>query len=464
MISVVLEPDGKRPLYEQLYLGIKEEIKSGRLRGGEKLPSKRKMADYLQISLRTVENAYAQLALEGYVAGVEKKAYYVQVVEQAGAKKALKAAWPTRPAATDVPSVWVHDLKTNRINMEDFPFSVWAKLMRQSLRDESSALIEPVHPQGDYALRQEIVNYLRQFRNMEVDAEQVVVGAGTEYLLGLITELLKGRVFALEEPNYHKPALILKSRAVDFHAINIDHEGLCLDKLNRTNASVVLITPSHHFPLGTVMSINRRLQLLQWASQSRERYLIEDDYDSEYRFNLKPVPPLHSLDRYNKVIYMNTFTRTLAPSLRIAYLVLPPALSNIYRQKLMFYACTVSAVEQYTLCKFMKGGYYERHLNRIRNICKTRRDTLLKGLEPLSEALSIHGQEAGLHLLLTSKKDMSDKTMVLRAAKKGIRVYGLSDYYLEPAKRTSTVIAGYGGFNISDLTQAAKLLVEAWRN
>ena len=461
MIDVALETKDKRPLYEQLYLGIRMAIESGGLKAGVKLPSKRKMADHLQVSLRTVENAYAQLTLEGYIGGIEKKAYYVQLVERPRPDRSVRpeSRTPTAPPDADC----LYDLKTNRINKQNFPVSIWAKLMRQCLREESEVLLEPVHPQGDLSLRREIVNYLREFRSMKVEADQIIVGAGTEYLLGLITELLRGRVFAIEEPNYHKPALIFKSRGVEFVPIDLDREGLCVDILGESKATAALVTPSHHFPLGTVMSINRRLRLLGWAAQKKERYLIEDDYDSEYRFNLKPVPPLHSLDRHDKVIYMNTFTRTLAPSLRIAYLVLPPPLLERYRRGLMFYACTVSEIEQRTLARLMGEGYYERHLSRIRTAYRMRRDALLGELESISGQISIRGQEAGLHLLLTATGRLSEEEMIRRALREGVRVYGLSAFYRNKVKRSSTVIAGYAGYDIPDLRLAAGLLIKAWR-
>lgn len=463
MITISLENRSGSPLYEQIYAHIRREIESGRLPAGAKLPSKRKMADHLKVSLRTVENAYAQLMVEGYVESFEKKGYVVCLSERppvkpncpAGRAKGLKPA--LKPATH-----CRFDLKTNRINKGDFPFSIWTKLMRSSLRDDSSALLEPVHPQGDPELRLEIVKYLRQFRSMEVEPDQVIIGAGTEYLIGLVTELLSGQTFAVEDPNYHKPAKIFASRRVDFVTVPLDDEGLRLDCLGKTMATAVLVSPSHHFPLGTVMSVNRRRQLIHWAAQKKERYLIEDDYDSEFRFALKPVPPLHSLDGQNKVIYMNTFTRSLAPSLRIAYLVLPPDLLDRYRRSLMFYSCTVSEIEQCTLWRFMRDGFYERHLSRIRKIYRDRRDGLLRGLSHLSEVMDIKGQEAGLHLLLTSKKGGSDERLVRMAGKKGVKVYALSGYYLKPEAKTATVIAGYAGYDVADLDTIASLLTEAW--
>jgi len=464
MITVKFKISDRHPLYEQLYRHIKQEIITGRLTAGDKLPSKRKLADHLKVSVRTVENAYAQLIVEGYIEGFEKKAYIICLSERHLVKQSQPSLRQKRFKTPVKPKDFCgFDLKTNRINLTDFPFSTWTKLMRSSLRDESEALLEPVHPQGDPNLRQEIVNYLRDFRSIEAAPEQVIIGAGTEYLIGLISELLSGQTFALEDPNYHKPAKILHSRRVNYVPIPLDNEGFRVDKLKRTKASVALVTPSHHFPLGTVMSVSRRMELIHWAARKEGRYLIEDDYDSEYRFALKPVPPLQSLDDRGKVIYMNTFTRTLAPSLRIAYLVLPPALLDRYRRNLMFYACTVSEIEQCTLWKFMRGGFYERHLSRIRGIYRLRRDALLSGLRPLSSQIIVEGQEAGLHLLLTSHRKGVEEKMVSQARQSGVRVYGLSGYYLDSSKRTSTVITGYAGYEAAELEGAAGLLVDSWR-
>lgn len=462
MITMSFDENSRQPLYGQLYGQIKQRIDDGSLKAGEKLPSKRKMANHLRISIRTVENAYAQLAVEGYIDAIEKKAYYVRPIENFKNKcnmvgKKKKIFEPEKNKEK-----FIYDLKTNKALMQDFPFSVWTKLMRESMHHEKAALLEPVHPQGDMVLRQEIVNYLGQFRDMRVTAEQIVFGAGTEYLLGLITELMPLCTFAIENPNYHKPAKIFSSRRVPYEAISMDDQGLCIEELKKSEASVVLITPSHHFPLGTVMSISRRRQLLLWAAEKQNRYLIEDDYDSEFRFALKPVPPLHSLDCNDKVIYLNTFTRTLAPSLRIAYLILPPKLLEQYHRNLMFYSCTVSEFEQCTLWRFIQGGYYERHLNRIRNIYKGRRDALLLGLNPLSNNISISGQEAGLHLLLTSKVCLSEIDMIKLAKRYGVKVYGLSAYYVDSIRETYTVIAGFAGYDEEQLTKAAALLVKAW--
>lgn len=461
MITLVFDEKNKRPLYEQLYRHIRENIESGTLKPSEKLPSKRKLAAHLQVSQSTVENAYAQLIAEGYIDSVEKKGYYVRKIETI--TKKLPSHTEIEPKEPVIPENILYDLRTNAVDTENFPFSVWTRLMRECLQNERSTLLHQIHPQGDPRLRQEIVRYLRDFRSMDVSPEQVVLGAGAEYLLGLITELLPGAEYALENPGYQKAGRILDSRRVPKHPILMDQAGMSIEALRNSTANTALVTPSHHFPLGTVMTINRRIQLLRWAYEDENRYLIEDDYDSEYRFALKPIPSLHSLDENDKVIYMNTFARTLAPSLRIGYIVLPRKLLVRYQKTLMFYSCTVSEFEQCTLRDFLSGGYYERHLNRMRTIYRSRRDAFMEGLSPAPSLIHINGQESGLHLLLEVRNGMTEQQLVAAAASMGIKVYPLSEYYFGEKPETSTVVIGYGGFREEALSAAASRLLRAWR-
>ena len=460
MLTPRLDEHRKEPLYEQLYLYIRESIESGALKEGEKLPSKRKLATHLQISQSTVENAYAQLIAEGYIDSVEKKGYFLRGVEP------TTLSPPAPPPCTETDRVQSealpYDLRTNAVDTKNFPYSVWSRLMRECMRQDPVSLLRPVHPQGDFALRREITNYLYAFRGMRVSPDQIILGAGTEYLLGLITELLPHAVFAFENPGYHKIAKLLHSRRIEAHPIAMDKEGMRVDELEHAPAAVALITPSHHFPLGTVMSYGRRQQLLGWAAQADDRYLIEDDYDSEFRFLLKPIPALYTLDHGNKVIYLNTFAKTLAPSFRIAYMILPDDLLARYKESLGFYSCTVSEFEQHTLKAFLQGGYYERHLNRMRTIYKGRRDAFIKGLSPLRDILTIRGQSAGLHLLLRVES-LTEAALVERGRVEGVGVYPLSGYYLSGVPETHTVVVGYAGLDAERLKEAAALLTRAWR-
>ncbi|MDL2280664.1 PLP-dependent aminotransferase family protein [Selenomonadales bacterium OttesenSCG-928-I06] len=459
LFTISFSEKNRQPLYEQLYKRIKQNIVEGILPQGKKLPSKRKLAEHLQISKNTVENAYAQLIAEGYVETVEKKGYFVRQIDSIIKKS--KSISDLLVEERDNNDTYIYDLKTNAVDLYNFPFATWAKLMREILRDENDSLLKPIHPQGDLSLRKEIARYLKEYKNMSVHPEQIILGAGSEYLFSLIIELLPNSVFAVENPCYHKIVRILQSRDIKFHPISMDAEGMRKDELEKTDSSIAFITPSRHFPLGTVMSINRRMQMLKWADTDNF-FIIEDDYDSEYRYALKPIPTLHSLDNDDKVIYLNTFTRTLAPSLRIGYMVLPPDLLETYRKKLTFYSCTVSEFEQRTLKKFLEKNYYERHLNRMRTIYKNRRDIFIRYLGSLANVLTIKGYEAGLHLLITSNK-MSEIELIQKAKENGVKVYGLSEYYLDQTPETNTVIVGYGGLATADVSEVAELLIKSWQ-
>ncbi|MDR3053230.1 MAG: PLP-dependent aminotransferase family protein [Coriobacteriales bacterium] len=512
MLTVVFEPGAKASLYEQLYRAIRSEIESGGIAANEKLPSKRKLATHLNISQCTVENAYAQLIAEGYLTSVEKKGYYANSLKpiarhhipknpprssergekttswQATAPPSLDSALPKRGVPNDGsrgvdalghPGLLAYDLRTNSIDTRHFPYSVWSKLMRECMRDEPDRLVSPVDPQGDFGLRTQIARHLREFRALDVAAEQIVLGAGTEYLLGMLTELLPEANFGIEDPGYHTFSSILQSRKRRYHPVAVDDEGLVVRQLETTAAQVALVTPSHQFPLGVIMSIARRQQLLNWAMADARRFIIEDDFNSGFHFGLRPVPALFCLDGGSRVIYLNSFANSLAPSLRIAYMVLPHELLARYRATLRFYSCTVSTFEQLTLKRFLRDGYFERHLNRMRKVYRRRQAALIEGLAPLRAGVSgdgsrcecergcgcgevrVFGQLAGLHLLI-SAQGLPEQELVRRAAQQGVGVYPLSAYHYGSRPETHTVIAGFAGYPTAELTQAVQRLAVAW--
>lgn len=333
--------------------------------------------------------------------------------------------------------------------------------MRQCMRDQPNSLVSPIDAQGDPGLRTEIAHFLHDYRNMEVSPEQIVLGAGTEYLLGLISELLPEETFAIENPGYHKFSKLLNSRHIPFCPIDLAGDGIDIEQLRNNEVSVALITPSHQFPLGFIMGIAQRQQLLAWANTAANKYLIEDDFNSEFHFVRRPIPSLYSLDTNGKVIYLNSFANTLAPSMRIAYMVLPSALLSKFQESLRFYSCTVSAFEQLTLRMFLQEGYFERHLNRMRTVYRKRQEALIGGLSALQDRLTISGQQAGLHLLLTMP-DLLEQELVDSAAQNGVAVYPLSDYFYSRHTEMHTVVVGFAGYQTDQLQQAAQRLVEAW--
>ena len=460
MLTYTLTKNDGVSLYEQLYRCIKADILSGRLPGGTKLPSKRALAAHLEVSVITVKTAYEQLMAEGYLTGVEKKGYFVAAVQPPLAAAAPPSAVLPEPEDRR----WFLDLVTNSIDAEDFPFTVWARLMRRTILEQGTGLLRPTPPQGSPALRRAIAAHLRQFRGMEVTAEQIIVGAGTEVLYSLLVQLLgQERRYAVEDPGYSKIARIYRSNRAAVSFVPLDEAGLSVSALRASEADVVHISPSHHYPTGLVMPIARRQQLLSWAREGTGRFILEDDYDSEFRFVGRPIPTLFSIDGGQHVIYLNTFSKTIAPSIRISFMVLPPALLEVFREKLGFYACTVSAFEQYTLAQFISGGYYEKHLNRMRKRYHQKRDAVIAALRTgaLAQRAHITEEDAGLHFLLRLDGAPPDETLRRAAEARGIRLAMLSDYYSDPALAPAHVLVmNYTGIDLEKLPAALTRLAE----
>lgn len=464
MLTYTLDKGAGVSLYEQLYRCVKEDILSGRLAAGEKLPSKRALAAHLEISVITVKNAYEQLMAEGYLSGVEKRGYFVSSV-----LPPVTAAPPApqETAAEPEERQWFLDLVTNSIDAEDFPFTVWARLMRQTILERGTGLLHSTPPQGAWALRRAIAAHLRQFRGMDAGAEQIIVGAGTEVLYTLLVQLFgRERIYGVEDPGYGKIARIYRSNGAAVAAIPLDDAGLSAEEQRRSGADVVHISPSHHYPTGRVMPITRRQELLHWAQERPERIILEDDYDSEFRFVGRPIPTLFSIDGGEQVVYLNTFSKTIAPSIRISFMVLPRHLLADFQEKLGFYACTVSAFEQYTLASFLSGGYYEKHLSRMRKHYRQKRDAVIGAVRqsPLADRATITEEDAGLHFLLRLDGAPPDDVLRREAEMRGVRLAMLSDYYQQPEDAPQHVlVVNYTGIDIEKLPAALERLAELWR-
>lgn len=400
---------GSDSLYEYLYKCIKNDILQGTLKTGEKLPSKRTFAKNLGISVITVENAYEQLIAEGYIYSIPKRGFYVTDFKQA-VEIEKRTFTPEIIPLTSGSHGYLADFTSNQTESELFPFTIWAKIIRELLNDSQIQLMINPPCGGVLSLRQAIAKYLKAFRNMTVLPEQIIIGAGTEYLYGLLIQLFGNeRIYAVENPGYQKIAKIYQSYQVHCEYISMDEAGVDITELEEKKAEIIHISPSHHYPTGIVIPISRRYELLGWAAKSENRYIIEDDYDSELRLSGHPIPTLQSIDVSDKVIYMNTFTKTLASTARISYMILPRTLLNMFYQKLSFYSCTVSTFEQYTLAKFIEEGYFEKHINRLRNYYLNKRNTIVGAIQNsrLKEYVTISGEEAGVHFLLkidTKKK------------------------------------------------------------
>lgn len=460
MLTYDLERRGKLARYDYLYRCIREDILSGRLRAGEKLPSKRALAAHLETAVSTVENAYAQLTAEGYVYSREKRGYFVSTMETHRAP----GTPPPMRAVREEEREWLLDMCGGGSGTEGFPFSVWAKLMRRVLSEQGEALLRATPHSGVYELREAIAQHLYRFRGMSVSPDQVVVGAGTEYLYNLIVQLLgREAVYGVEDPGYSKAVRIYALSGAAVRALPLDHGGVLPGAPAQEGVQVLHISPNHQFPTGAVMPIARRQSLLKWAGGQEGRFIIEDDYDSEFRFALRPIPTLKSIDRADCVIYMNTFSRTLAPSLRISYLVLPERLCAPYREKLGFYSSTVPAMEQHTLARFLSEGYFDSHVSRMRNFYRARRDRVLDAVRrsPLAGKCCVSGEDAGLHFLLTLSTRREDRALAEAAERAGIRLSFLSDYQLcADSAAPHVLVVNYPGVELEHLDEALRILAE----
>lgn len=451
-------------MYTHLYKCIKKDILARTLHAGEKLPSKRTLAKNLGVSLITVENAYAQLQVEGYIYSLPKRGYYVEKVEQKPASEPREnpAVLPQLPQKP----VYYADLTSSNVPEDTFPYNIWAKLLRRTLTtvDEHS-LLEDNSAGGVLPLRRAIAKHLYGFRGMDVAPEQIIIGAGTQILYNLLVQLLgREKTYALEDPGYPQLAAIYGANNISCRYLAMDKEGISAKTVEASGAQILHLSPSHQFPTGIVMPISRRCELLDWAGRDTGRYIIEDDYDCEFRLYGRPIPSLQSIDKEEKVIYTNTFSKTLAPTFRISYLILPPHLAALFYEKLGFYAGTVSNFEQFTLAKFIDGGYFERHLNRMRTYYRNKRDEVLKYLAECSaaSALEVEGEDSGLHFLLHLATDAADSELAGAAAKQGIRVKFLSAYFhAKKSDASHTLLMNYTGLANDHLYPALDRLFTA---
>lgn len=462
MLTYSFENKGSDSLYEYLYKQIKADIVSGTLTPDEKLPSKRALAKHLCISTITVENAYSQLTAEGYLYSIAKSGFYVSDITS---HKPVSTGKPQHElTASDMHTDYFADFVNNSTSTDTFPFATWTRLLRETMSENTGKLMMRSPSAGIMELRTSIADYLYQFRGMSVDPRQIIVGAGTEYLYGLLIQLLgHEKVYAVEDPGYQKITKIYHSNHVDCVPIPLDTQGIITDALLTSGADILHISPAHHFPTGIVTPISRRYEILSWAS-SGERYIIEDDYDSEFRLQGKPIPSLYSIDNSGKVIYINTFSKSLTSTIRISYMVLPKSLLARYDEELSFYSCTVSNFEQYTLAKFIEKGHLEKHINRMRNYYRNLRDTMLSCIknEPGYPYVTILEEDSGLHFLLKVNTKMRDNELIAAAGAQGIHISCLNQYYALPPKEDSrTIIINYSGIRTTNITESITRLFKA---
>ena len=465
-LLIPLKEDSRFPMYRQIYDHIKNEIQKGKMKAGEKLPSSRILAKNLCISRSTVDMAYDQLLAEGYIESVPCKGYYVCQMEGIYFDRKKKEFPEVNSGQKPSDTVYRWDFALNGIAPGGFPHNIWRKLSREVLSQEGDSLFQLGDPCGEPGIRQAVAEYLHSARGVDCDPGQIIIGAGNDYLLMLLWVILgKNRKIAMENPTYLSAYYDFLHMGSHILPVGRGEQGIRIEELEKTEADTVYVMPSHQFPMGMVMPLKRRTELLKWAGAREGRYIIEDDYDSEFRYKGKPIPALSGLDQIGCVIYLGTFSKSLAPSVRVSYMVLPRELMNTYLSLEHLFSVTVSRTDQKILELFLREGYYERHLNRMRAVYKNKHDLMVKCLKDMSHICTFSGEYAGVHLLVEFCNGLTEQEAVFRAKESGIKVYGVSEYRIQKtSKEENMVLLGYATLREEDIEKAMKSLKKIWEN
>ncbi len=458
MLFIPLDSQSSIPLYTQIYQYLREEILNGSLTVQQKLPSQRELSSLLSVSRTTIDLAYGQLTDEGYLLALPKKGYFVNEISALSRLSSAPASLKEAEEPLFQPS-YTYDFSPFSVDLAHFPYTVWQQLTRRALK-RGRDLFLLGDAMGDPPLRKAVASYLHQSRSVKCSPDQIVIGAGIDYLLQLLIHILgNNRSIAMENPSYIRAFHILQGLGCSISPIPLDRDGMNITQLSRSLCNTAYVTPSHQYPMGVIMPINRRLELLSWASAKNGRYIIEDDHDSEFRYKGKPIPSLQGIDSKGKVIYLGTFSRAIAPAIRAGYMVLPEALLELYHKKCGCYASTVSRIDQAILTSFLNEGYFERHLNRMRKLYKEKQDAMTCSLEKASLPLTIQGENAGMHLVVEIKNGQNEKQLIASAAQKGIRIYGLSEHFIQkPKSCPATLLLGYANLSLEEIRDGLALL------
>lgn len=451
------------PLYHQLYEYIKKEIVSSRVEVNDKMPSIRSLADYLNVSRNTVDMAYQQLLSEGYVESRPKSGMYVTNTQFNLLQTDKKPTVFLHPHSET--KSCTYDFRYGKVDSCLFPLNEWKKRYNESLQTYREALFTYQESQGEESLREEIATYLYQSRGVVCSKHQIIIGAGTQQSLSLLAQMLKPSIrdIAFENPCYDGASFVFKQHGFSLKSVSLNSKGINIQELYDSLARAVYVTPSHQFPYGMIMPVSRRIELLKWANDCNG-FVIEDDYDGEFRYKGSPIPSLQSLDTKGRVIYTGTFSKSFMPSLRISYLVLPEVLLKEYHERFSLYEQAVPTLHQRTLGLMMNNGEWSKHLRRVRTAYQLKHSTLLAALQKeFNKNITVSGESAGLHILIRVHNDMNEQQLINAARKQDVSVYGTSRYWLtEVPKQKPYVLLGFGSLGREEIEEGIKRLKKAW--
>lgn len=428
-----IDKSGSLPIYEQLYSSLIKAILSGRFKPGTNLPATRRLAEELSISRNTVNRAYYQLAAEGYIHSRPGSGFTVNSIpSDAVSAKAPHKFHPFSQAAQPR-----YDFDYGNIDNLTFPYKHWRKSVNTVL-DYAESCPNILYPSymGEAPLREELALYLYRSRNVICDPQQVVITCGHQHSVEILANLFASgqKLCAMEEPGYDGIRSVFLNHDYTMHYIPVESDGISANEVISRAPKLLYITPSHQFPTGAVLSVAKRMQLLEWANET-DAYIIEDDYDSELRYYTDPIPSLQSLDQHTRVIYTGTFSKALSPAIRIAYIVLPEALLPRYHDYYKLYGSQVSPLHQLALADFIANGHFERNINRLRTLYRKKQEALKSAIEEaFGSRVHVSGGGAGLHLLLDIDTDIPPEVLIEKAEASNIRLYSVKPYYANPEK------------------------------
>lgn len=463
----ILDHTSPEPLYAQLSRQIRVRVLAGKMPPDSKLPSVRDLAAELSVSRNTVESTYLELHAEGFIYARPRSGYFVSAQDRESVPPVSRSRppAPVSPNPPDPPHqplpVFRYDFHPARLDHERFPAPLWRKYYLESLRDHAHDLSCYGDMQGHLGLRRCIQAYLERSRGVVCSPEQVVICAGLQHALGIVAGLhgpSRPRI-AVENPGYFLPRSVLRNHGLEVVPVPVRSGGMDLDALKQSGCAVAYVTPSHQFPLGHVMPVENRLKLVEWAKAAGHA-VIEDDYDSELRYQGEPIPSLQGLSPDGNIFYMGTFSKILSPALRLSYMVLPQDMLSEYRRLFGEYQSSASLLEQSTLARFMKHGHWERHIRRVRTGCRKRHDALLRAIgRHFGDDADILGQGAGLHVVLRlSGISMSEEELVKRAGEAGIGLYPFSHTLDGGSGDPGMLLLGFGGMDPEELERGVELL------
>jgi GntR family transcriptional regulator / MocR family aminotransferase len=448
----IIEPNSKTPLHIQLYSELKKDIIEN-LNIGDKLPSIRKISSLYNLSKNTVESAYNQLYAEGYIDSIPKSGYIVSdnIYKEFTPKNSIIIQKNLEEI------IYKYDFAPARLSKDSFPLKLWKRVFNKVI-DESIDFGAYPNGKGELGLREEIAKYLISSRGVKCHANQVIISNGFGDSMGLLAKMLKDnhKLFAMETPGYHIASQIFENYGYTIDKININENGICLKELNKSNAKIVYVTPSHHYPTGVSIPIANRLKLLEWAN-TNEGIIIEDDYDSELSYSNRPIPSLQGLDNNQRVVYLGTFSKSLSPALRVGYMVLPTFLVEKIDDYFDAYFPKVSLFTQKTLEQFMKEGHWDKHLRKIRTLNKKKHNIMRDCLKKyIGDSMQIVVQGGGLSILIKPTIDFDFDELEKLAKKEQIKIYFTKGDW----KR---IRMGFGGFKEEEIEKAIEAFSKIWK-